>query len=260
MGSASLREKSGHYERCRVPAFRSPRARPSATLTQWFHGGYDSQSHCRAPAVSARSKYLVVAFVNGLKNASMPCCHFSSPTIASRSMSPKCFLSNLRSSHAAPASHPWRPVMSNSMRGFPCSRSSRSNSDTKGGLIRSYQRPVDMNYENLSIVFFIELNGHLGSLIGLRAHFLRIGSPKDAGPMHLQRTEKNIKFMSNTDDGRSARITRHARAMCAGRRRLLAEDCGTRRFRPYLVVQRPRVVRRRMRHLQVTKRFMLLET
>ena len=48
-------------------------------------------------------------FRERLQNIAMPCCHFLSPTIASRSMSPKCLMSNLISSHSAPASQPWKP-------------------------------------------------------------------------------------------------------------------------------------------------------
>ena len=35
------------------------------------------------------------AFVNGLQNVAMLCCHFVSPTIAIRSMSAKCLMANL---------------------------------------------------------------------------------------------------------------------------------------------------------------------
>ncbi len=71
------------------------------------------------------------------------------------------------SSHAAPASQPVKPVMSNSTRIFPCCRSSRSNSDTKSGVICFNQLAADVNDENFSTVFFIKLNGHFGLLSGL---------------------------------------------------------------------------------------------
>lgn len=50
----------------------------------------------------------MVARVNGLQNATMPASHLQSPTKANRSMSAKCFTSNLMSSHSAPSVQPWK--------------------------------------------------------------------------------------------------------------------------------------------------------
>src|SRR5205823_5574754 len=66
-----------------------------------------SPSHAWAASVSATSKYLILAIVNGLHTLAIHASHFLSPTRAMRSMSRQCLVENLMSSHRAYRSQPW---------------------------------------------------------------------------------------------------------------------------------------------------------
>ena len=80
-------------------------------------------------------------------------------------MSAKCLMSNLMSSHSAPASQPWKPVMSNSTPQFSVLPDEPLELGHKVLVICFCQLPADVNDENLPAVFFIELNGHLASFV-----------------------------------------------------------------------------------------------
>jgi len=104
------------------------------------------------PVASARSKYRIVAFVNGLQNAAMPrstsCPDHRKPFDVGE------VLRRLDVLHNAPAFQPWKPVHVEQHSQFPCSRTRRSDSGTKCSYLFC-QLPADVNDENLPAVFFI---------------------------------------------------------------------------------------------------------
>src|ERR1035437_4628952 len=91
----------------------------------------------------------------------MPCCHFLSPTIASRSMWAKCLMSNLMASHSASASPPSRAGDFEEQSHSSVPRDESLELGHKVVVICFCQLPADVNDEDLPTVFFIELNGHL---------------------------------------------------------------------------------------------------
>ena len=92
---------------------------------------YTSFDHFCAPAASARSKYRMVAVVNGLQKIG----HAVLPLLVPDHREPfdvgEVFNVELDVFPSAPVSQPWKSVISNSTRNFPCCRTSRSNSGTK---------------------------------------------------------------------------------------------------------------------------------
>jgi hypothetical protein len=104
----------------------------------------------------------MVALVNGLQNVAMPCCHFVSPTIARRSMSPKCFMSNfyvLPQRAAFPAVETGHIEQQAQFSVLPDKSLELGH---KVLIVRCCQLPADVNDEKLAAAFFIELNGHSG--------------------------------------------------------------------------------------------------
>ncbi len=79
-------------------------------------------------------------------------------------MSAKCFMSNLTSSHAAPASQPLEIGHVKQHTQFSVLPDESLELGHKVLIIRLYKPPAEVKDEHLPAVFFIHLNGHFGFL------------------------------------------------------------------------------------------------